>query len=336
MIEKKPVITEVLDPQAKTAGVSPGDIVTAVDGENITARFHRLVRYTSASTTQRLGYDVIQRIMNGPDGSTATLTVEGPDGQSHKVQLTRRLSYLDALRSQRTRDAVEVQPNRVAYVDLDRLLPADLEATLDKLRSASSIILDLRGDEHGVARLLAPRLAQFESNPVAILTGPITFAPDLPPPETLTSTASYFLVQRLSPALGPKLPFTGKLAVLVDERTIGLSEHAALLFEAGSKPDFIGSPTAGADSELTNIVVPEGITVYFSGRDVRHGNGGPLQRLGFQPTLSASATIKGIRSGQDEVLDKAFEYLAETDDKGKPRLKASRQPLAASPSTLLE
>jgi hypothetical protein len=39
-------------------------------------------------------------------------------------------------------------------------------------------------------------------------------------------------------------------------------------------------------------------------------NGGKLQRLGLQPAVSVSPTIKGIRDGRDEVLDKALEYLA--------------------------
>jgi C-terminal processing protease CtpA/Prc len=96
----------------------------------------------------------------------------------------------------------------------------------------------------------------------------------------------------------------------VDERTIGAGEQTALLFEAANKTEFIGTPTAGANTALTNFTVPGAITISLSGEDIRHANGGKLQRMGIQPNVSASATLTGIRTGKDEVLEKALEYLS--------------------------
>jgi hypothetical protein len=61
---------------------------------------------------------------------------------------------------------------------------------------------------------------------------------------------------------------------------------------------------------VNSFVVPGGVTIRFSARDVRQVNGGKLQRLGLQPAVSVSPTIRGIRDGRDEVLEKALEYLA--------------------------
>ena len=36
---------------------------------------------------------------------------------------------------------------------------------------------------------------------------------------------------------------------------------------------FVGSQTAGANGDVTNVALPGGITVYFSGHDVRHADG---------------------------------------------------------------
>jgi hypothetical protein len=72
----------------------------------------------------------------------------------------------------------------------------------------------------------------------------------------------------------------------------------------------VGSPSAGAISDETNFVVPGGIVIGLSGRDVRHGNSGQLQRLGIQPAVAVMPTINGIRRGKDEVLEKALEYVA--------------------------
>ncbi|MGH9696926.1 MAG: hypothetical protein ACRD5Z_22465, partial [Bryobacteraceae bacterium] len=123
-----------------------------------------------------------------------------------------------------------------------------------------------------------------------------------------TRSSSFFLVQTIPNSSEWK--YKNKTVMLIDERTIGPAEHAGLFFEAANKTAFIGSPTAGADGEVTSFVVPGGVTISFSSHDVRQVNGGKLQRLGLQPAVSVSPTIKGVRDGRDEVLEKALEYLA--------------------------
>ncbi len=66
LIEKKPVITQILDEDAKKAGVQVGDIVSTVDGENIVERVKREAQYLASSTQQSLSDQVTQRILNGP------------------------------------------------------------------------------------------------------------------------------------------------------------------------------------------------------------------------------------------------------------------------------
>ena len=60
---------------------------------------------------------------------------------------------------------------------------------------------------------------------------------------------------------------------------------------------------------MTNLSVPGGIYVRFSGQGVWHADGRQLQRLGLQPTVEVRPTLKGIRAGKDEVLEAAIEYL---------------------------
>jgi C-terminal processing protease CtpA/Prc len=50
--------------------------------------------------------------------------------------------------------------------------------------------------------------------------------------------------------------------------------------------------------------------VTFSGLDVRHADGRQLQRIGLIPDVPVAPTLAGIRAGQDEVLERAIQYLA--------------------------
>jgi len=180
----------------------------------------------------------------------------------------------------------------------------------DKFRNAPAIIFDMRGipPDNDAIRAIAPRLAAEPDLPAAIVTGPIVAAPDLPQGTIASPSSSYFFFETLGTS--PQWKYKGRTIMLVDERTIGPGEEAGLFFEAANKTEFVGTPTAGTLSVVTNFAIPGGATISFSGEDIRHANGGKLQRLGLQPNLNAAPTLTGIRTGRDEVLDKALDYVS--------------------------
>ena len=97
--------------------------------------------------------------------------------------------------------------------------------------------------------------------------------------------------------------------MLIDERTQSQAEHTGLGFEAAAQITFVGSPTAGANGDITTVILPGDVTVGFTGHDVRHGDGRQLQRVGLQPHVAVTPTIAGIRAGKDEVLERAMDLL---------------------------
>lgn len=310
LVENKPVITAVLDPAATVAGVRPGDVVLKVDGETVSDRANREARYVPASTRQSLGYLVFRRVLNGPDGSIAALAIEGHDGNMKEVKLKRSKRFLSALHDQRSGEVVKILPGNIGYVDLDRLAADRVDAMFDRLQHTNGIIFDMRGSPHGAAEQIAARLAAKPDVPAAILTGILSFAPDLPNGEPATQSGTYFFIQRVPPTAKPR--YQGKTVMLIDERTMGLGERAALLFEAANRTTLVGTTSAGADGDVTNFAVPGGIVISFSGLDVRGARGGQVQRLGLQPSIRAVPAIAGIRAGRDEALHTAVEYLSQS------------------------
>jgi C-terminal processing protease CtpA/Prc len=97
--------------------------------------------------------------------------------------------------------------------------------------------------------------------------------------------------------------------MLIDERTISQAEHTGLFFESANGTTFVGTPTAGANGDVTNFFVPGGISIAFTGHNVRHADGRQLQRVGLQPQVYVAPTIKGLRAGKDEVLQKAIDVI---------------------------
>ena len=63
---------------------------------------------------------------------------------------------------------------------------------------------------------------------------------------------------------------------------------------------------------MTTFTLPGGLLVRFTGHDVRHADGGQLQRKGLIPHVEAAPTRAGLRAGKDEVLDRALQDLEQT------------------------
>jgi len=122
-----------------------------------------------------------------------------------------------------------------------------------------------------------------------------------------TGIMSLSFEQRIPSTTKPR--YKRKTVMLIDEWAISQSEHSGLFYRAANGTKFIGSPTTGANGDVTFFMAPGGIRINFSGHDVRWPDGKQLQRVGLTPDIEAHPTIEGIRAGRDEVLDRAVAYL---------------------------
>ncbi|MFL6417686.1 MAG: S41 family peptidase [Bryobacteraceae bacterium] len=309
LVDRKPVITEVLDPEAKAKGVRIGDLLTKMNGEPFPERVRRQASYISGSTQQSLGVLVCDRVLKGAERSSAVLTTTASDGSSKEMALSRSAAYAASLVPQRSGAIVRILPGKIGYLDMDRLEESAVPSAFDKLRDTVGIMFDLRGRFLPNAPSLASRLNSKPNVTAVIVNGPVLLEPDAPHTGADSYSASYFSSTVVPRSDLPK--YKGKVVALIDERTAGASELAGLFLEAATKVDFVGSPSAGGVGESTDLALPGGILVSFSGQDVRHANGGPIQRLGIQPNVSAPPTLEGIRSGRDEALAKALGSFTE-------------------------
>jgi C-terminal processing protease CtpA/Prc len=297
-IEGQTVVTHIFDEAlGASSQLSVGDVVLSVDGEDIVKRRERLGRYMAASTAQALSWRVHQRLLAGADSSKVRLEVRDQSGKVKEVSLTRNMR---SVRAQRQTPVFGVLPSGFGYMDLERLTIGQVDSAFAAIKETSAVIMDIRGYPKGTAWSIAPWLA---SKPfvAALFQRP---APDGPDPDQ-NVTAKF--PQGGEPRANGH--YAGKVVVLINEEAISQSEHTCLFLEAAANATFIGTPTNGANGDVTTAVLPGGIYVGFSGHDVRHADGRQLQRLGIQPHIKVEPTIAGIRSGRDEVLERAIQFL---------------------------
>jgi hypothetical protein len=105
--------------------------------------------------------------------------------------------------------------------------------------------------------------------------------------------------------------YKGKVAILINEITQSHAEFSAMAYSMAPNAKLFGSPTAGADGNISYIYLPGNIKTSISGIGIYHPDGRETQRVGILPDVEAKPTIKGIKEERDEVLEKAIEWIKE-------------------------
>jgi C-terminal processing protease CtpA/Prc len=305
-VEDKFVVKTVLDDKLP---VKVGDVILTVDGEPVAKKRESMERYVASSTPQYTMKLISARLPLGPKDSVLKMKVQAPGAEVRDVELTRSESVMDPKWNklmERTTPIIQVLPSGYAYVDLDRLVVGDVNKMFDTIKNTPAVIFDMRGYPNGTAWAIAPRLTDKGNVVAALFSRPILEATSLGNSE-LAEPANYSFSQKMPDPDGDV--YKGKVVVLINEDAISQAEHLCLFFEAATDVTFIGTPTAGANGDITYMVLPGNLTVSFSGHDVRHADGRQLQRVGIQPTIRVAPTLRGLVAGRDEILEAAVKYL---------------------------
>ncbi|MGI4874764.1 MAG: S41 family peptidase [Janthinobacterium lividum] len=305
-IDGQAVIAKIYNDSLQAKGLRMGDVITAVNSEPTAERLARLLAIRPASNEwTRLSYQQ-NRLVRAPLGKPMQLALRGADGHPKTVIVYAQPGG-NLEPAPDTSPAFRILPGNIGYVDLGRLESEDTNKMFAALMGTKAIIFDMRGYPHGTAWTIAPRLTERKQPGAANF---FRYTPTMPSVSGNDGivTEKMFFTQAI-PANAGKPVYKGKTVMLIDERTQSQAEHTGLFFEAANGTEFIGSPTAGANGDVTSFSIPGAITLSFSGHDVRHADGRQLQQVGLQPRILVRPTLKGIRAGQDEVLARAVRYL---------------------------
>jgi C-terminal processing protease CtpA/Prc len=291
-VEGKPVVVD-----AATSGVGKGDELLRIDGRDAGERLAALEKAVPASTEVMAKVSAIRALADGVPGTTATFTFRRPDGTTYDVALLRGTQTVPE-----PAKAWRMLENGIAYVDLRFLDAEEVPAMFEEIGNTRALILDLRNGTRAGYAELASRMN----------TTALTVASQIRVPQLIGGARN---ASSRSEDLGSSevAQYRGRTVALVDERTQGGAEHAALALESLAGTEFVGSPTAGAIGAVTTMVVPGGIHIRFTGTDVRHADGRQLHQVGIVPDELVPRTIRALSEGRDEGLERAIRFVDEVE-----------------------
>ena len=107
--------------------------------------------------------------------------------------------------------------------------------------------------------------------------------------------------------------YQGKVVILVNEMSLSSAEYHAMAYRVHPNATVMGAATAGADGNVSSIILPGGIRTAISGLGIYYPDGSETQRVGIVPDMEVKPTIQGIKDGRDEVLARAIALINEGD-----------------------
>lgn len=305
LVEGKAVVMRTVDAAAEKALVV-GDVIEAVDGKTVADVLAQKRRITSSSTEAPRDQRIVRDLLFGDEGTPAKLSVRDARGKLREVLVPRAAANLKLIFDPPPVPHWKKLPNNIGYVNLMLLTVPEVPKMFEELAGTRGIVFDLRGYPNGVLWALAPRLNLKQAKFGAQFLLPLVTG------DGGDQRIRFF--QPISEADKGTTLYKGKVVVMIDDRAVSQSEHTCLFLSEAAGATFVGSTTHGANGDITAMRIPGGLRMYFTGQEVRWVDGRQLQKVGVQPQIKVQPTLRGIRAGKDEVLDRAVSVILS----GKP------------------
>jgi carboxyl-terminal processing protease len=284
------VVTPFDDSPAQKAGLEPGDIIVAVDGEGV---------------TDLPLQEVAGRIL-GPAGTEVTLTIMDPDtGGTRDVSIERAEVELDNVTWQRLPDSGVVHLRIAAFSEG---VAQELEEALTEIKEqdVNGLILDLRNNPGGLLNAAVGVTSQFLENGNVLrrinAEGEVTEVP----------------VESGGEALDVPL------VVLINSGTASAAEIVTGALQDAGRATAIGQTTFGTGTVLNEFPLSDGSVLLLAVEEWRTPEGRVIWHKGLDPDIQVALpdqarplfpiqeqdlTAEALQNSEDTQLVRALEAL---------------------------
>lgn len=291
-VENKAVVVKLQD-DFKDANLQVGDVIVSVNGVKVEDWLNNNLKYFPASNYPTQLRDVARKMLRTNDNSIQ-LTIENNSGVKDVVVSTIKYKYF-----REEPVSHKIINENIGYIYPGTLKKGEINEIMDKFLDKKGLIIDLRCyPSDFIIFSLSNYLLNEKKDFVKFTAG------DIKTPGLFTFRGGEMQVGGKN-----KDAFKGKVIILVNEETQSQAEYSAMALRVAPNAKVLGSTTAGADGNVSGITLPGNIFTYISGIGVITPDGSETQRIGIVPDIKMEPTIKGIRSGKDEVLEKAIELI---------------------------
>lgn len=302
------VITSLLNDSLKE-NIQPGDLLDSIDGTALNTLAEELIPLTPSSNPAS-GMNKLSFRITHTHNPKSRLAITRQDNHPASLLVPNKIpnfflppDLTPPYFSYAKDSAFCLLDGDIGYINMGKLKRADSLKFTALIARTKGLIIDTRQN-------------QDESNGTG--AGDLIGRLILPPAHDFmrfsSAARTYPGVYRLTPPSDAEFPagvdfYPNKIAILINENSMSVGEFLAMAYKKAPKAQLIGTPTSGADGNVTYMTLPGAAIIQFTGLGVYHADGSETQRTGIHPDITVPQTLHGYQTQKDEQLDKALEWL---------------------------
>lgn len=296
-IENKYIVTNFfIDSISSKLNIKKGDAIAKINNKDVTQILKEKKKYYPSSNLSEYYAKISLDLLRSEEKQIdITLSREGVE---FDIQLPLFIyADLNPYYSKNNKKSYELRSDNIGYINIGNLQRKDINELKKKLYNSNGIIIDLRIYPKDFTVFKLGSFLTDEKTPfVKFLTGN-------------TSNPGEFTFESSKYILPKKNTFKGPVILIINEATFSSGEYHAMAFKSGKNVIAIGSKTAGADGNISEIVLPGNLKSNISGLGVYYPDGTETQRIGIVPDIEIKPTVQGIVDGRDELMEKAIDLI---------------------------
>ncbi len=296
-VEDQPVVVRTFDLLDSGATIGVGDVITEIDGRPVREVVEEKSAYAPASNRPTQLRDVARRLLRTNE-SHLSVTFTNERGTFREeiatVDLKEHPLNFGEIKVASHREL----PGDVGYIYPGTLAPGEIDSIMADFIDMKGLVIDLRCYPSqfivfDLGKYLMPKPTEFAK---------FTFS-------GLQQPGQFVFTDPLEVGEARKDYFKGKVVILINEITQSQAEYTTMALRVAPQATVVGSTTAGADGNVSRIVLPGNINTMISGIGVYYPDGTETQRVGIVPDVEVQPTVNGVRAGRDELLERAVELI---------------------------
>jgi len=302
-VENQAVVTDYYDAAlGKASGLQLGDVVVKIDDvpvPELVKKWQPIAPASNEPTQLRVIANQLLRgnteqvvLMVRRDGKEFPLTVTRYEGAKLNLALSGGTPDPEA-------SPWRLLPGNIGYLALGTIKNEKLPEIMRAAEGTKGLVIDIRNYPSNFVVFSLSQYLVRTPTPFVLLSGPeVTYPGTFP-----------LMPKPISVVPGKVKPYPGKVVILVNELSQSQAEYTTMALRTAPNATVVGSTTAGADGNVSTIVLPGGIPTWISGLGVYYPDGRETQRIGIVPDIEVKPTIQGIKEGRDELLEKAVQLI---------------------------
>lgn len=283
-----------------------GDIILEINGIPTEKYYQEESQYISGSDQWKRVAFINYSLLQGNAGTEINLKL---DRDGSIIDTVAVYNDKDLPPDRELEEVTEIEKG-IWYIDLNRAAADEVKSKIENIINSKGVIFDLRGYPRNFIYLGYLSNVPMQS---AIWRVPQIIYPDREKLLNYDESSRWWITP-------DKRTIKGKIVFLTNARAIGTAETVMGIIEYYRVGEIVGEPTAGTNGNPNSFTLPGKYQIKWTGMRVEKHDRSQHHLIGIQPTIPCSRTIKGVREGRDEQLEKALEVIKSSQASGDEKI----------------